>query len=265
MKKKIRIIILIISISVLGYSGYQLFQIQQQYQTGDNLYQKIEEEVFQVNEEQFMLLEEEEENEAKEKNSSAKKEEQLPDFSVDFSKLTSINDNIKGWLWIPNTVISYPLLQGEDNEKYLHITYDKQSSIFGSIFLDFRCNSDFGDSNTIIYGHNMKNGSMFGSLKQYRDESFYKKHKYIYIFQETQVLKYKIVSSYTTNVISDTYSIEYSDTDAFGKYLDMIKKYASYDTNTSIDLNDKIITLSTCTGNEETRFVVHAKLVHTFQ
>lgn len=266
MKNKIKLIILIAAIGVLGYSGYQLYIIHQQYEKGDMLYDEIKKQVFQVDEVEF-LQQEDSSSQKQDKDSedaSTQKEEKLPDFSVDFNKLNEINEDIKGWLWIPNTEISYPLLQGEDNEEYLHKTYDNQTSILGSIFLDTRCSFKMDDLHTIIYGHNMKNGSMFGSLKQYGDEKFYKTHKYIYIFQKEKVLKYKVISAYTTSAASDAYQLEFTDNQQYIKYLEMIRKYASYETGTPLTEKNNIITLSTCTANENSRFVVHGQLLHTY-
>lgn len=266
MKTKIRLIILVAAVGILVYSGFQLITIQKTYQKGDEIYDEIEKQVFHIDESK--LKEEEDlsavgENENG-KNESKGKTEKLPDFSLDFNQMREMNKDMKGWIYIPGTKVSYPLLQGKDNQEYLHKTYDKKSSIFGSIFIDFRCDANLGDSHAIIYGHNMKNGSMFGGLKQYNKEAFYKKHKYIYVFQQEQVLKYEVVSAYKTGVTSDTYQLEFEGNKRYKDYLDMILANSFYQTGEGLSVKDKIITLSTCTGEDDFRFVVHGKLVYTF-
>ena len=160
--------------------------------------------------------------------------------------------------------VNYPIVQGEDNEFYLHKTYEKNYNFAGTIFVDYENSSDFSDCNTLIYGHNMKNGSMFGSLKKFtEDQSVYDKSRYFWILTPEKNCRYEIVSAYTTGVDSDTYTLFKGPGEEFEQYLKNIRGYSEIKTEAEeLNIKDKIVTLSTCTGNESTRFVVQGRLAN---
>lgn len=247
MKRKLKIVLLFIFLGIFVVSAFQLYGIHNNYEKGDAIYHSVQEQV----------VKEITVPEIKEKG-KVKKAEKL--ISVDFSTLKKKNKDIVGWLYIPDTVICYPLLKGTDNETYLHQTYDKQSSIFGSIFMDFRNSSDLQDSHTLIYGHNMRNGSMFGSLKRYNNEAdFYKKHKTIYILTEKATYRYQIFSYHVADVNGAIYTVSYDKEEDFEWFLKLAKESSYKDTGIDVSTKDKIITLSTCNNTDTTRFVVHGK------
>ena len=104
--------------------------------------------------------------------------------------------------------ISYPIVKGKDNQTYLHQTYEKNYNFAGTIFVDYENSGDFSDCNTLVYGHNMKNGSMFGHLKKFReDDKLYKQDKYFWILTPERNYRYEIITAYTTGVNSDTYTL----------------------------------------------------------
>ena len=107
-----------------------------------------------------------------------------------------------GWIYVEAVPdINYPIVHGKDNETYLHRTYEKNYNFAGTIFVDYENKGDFSDCNTIVYGHNMKNGSMFAQLKKFtQDEETYKKSKYFWIFTPEKNYRYEIISAYTTGV-----------------------------------------------------------------
>lgn len=252
MKRKIQILFFVLCVCILGISVFKLYDIQNNYEEGDAVYSSIMDEVVTV-----LPVAETEQKEVKEK----KKTKLDPMIAVDLKTLKQKNEDILGWLYIPNSVISYPLLQGENNDTYLHQTYNKQQSFFGSIFIDYRNNSNLQDAHTIIYGHNMKNGSMFGTLKRYSDKSFYKEHKNIYIYTESGIHKYKVFSYHVADAKGKIYTVSYEDEEALEDYLKLAKQSSYLDTGVEVKTTDKTITLSTCTSNESSRFVVHAKYV----
>ena len=117
---------------------------------------------------------------------------------VDLDRLVKENGDIKGWIYIEGTDISYPLLQGPDNDYYLYRTYKKEYLFAGSIFIDAANAPDLSDQHTIIYGHNMKNDSMFGTLGKFKQQDYRDQHRYIYILMPGQDWnKYEIFSAYT--------------------------------------------------------------------
>ena len=141
----------------------------------------------------------------------------------------------------------------------------QQPRFAGCIYTE-DCNSkDFMDPNTVIYGHNMKNGTMFGQLKNFsKDDSAYNKSKYFWIFTPEKTYRYEIISAYTTAVNSDTYTLFKGPGQEFVDYMNKIISYSDIKTTPGeLGVEDKIVTLSTCTGNESTRYVVQGKRVDT--
>ena len=187
-----------------------------------------------------------------------------PPIEVDFDKLKSVNEDVVGWIYVDALPdISYPIVKGKDNQTYLHRTYEKNYNFAGTIFVDYENSGDFSDCNTLVYGHNMKNGSMFGHLKKFReDDKLYKQDKYFWILTPERNYRYEIITAYTTGVNSDTYTLFKGPGEEFEKYLETIKGYSEIQTDdTDLTIKDRIVTLSTCTGNESTRFVVQGKRV----
>ena len=183
---------------------------------------------------------------------------------MDFDKLKSVNEDVVGWIYVDALPdISYPIVKGKDNQTYLHQTYEKNYNFAGTIFVDYENSGDFSDCNTLVYGHNMKNGSMFGHLKKFReDDKLYKQDKYFWILTPERNYRYEIITAYTTGVNSDTYTLFKGPGEEFEKYLETIKGYSEIQTDdTDLTIKDRIVTLSTCTGNESTRFVVQGKRV----
>lgn len=183
---------------------------------------------------------------------------------MDFAALSKVNSDVFGWILIPGTVISYPLLNGSDNHYYLGHTWKKQNSIVGSIFLEQSNHIGLTDFNTILYGHNMNNGSMFGSLKKYRARSYWKAHPYVYITTASGSRRYQIFAAYEVSTQAATYQVGFSSTASRQSFLDDCLKQAGYSTGVTPKTYDRILTLSTCTGHgHTTRWVVQARLPGT--
>lgn len=188
---------------------------------------------------------------------------------VDFDELKAVNDEIYAWINIPGTNIDYPILQsGEDKDRsyYLNYNVNKEKSVYGAIYTQNYNSTDFSDYNTIIYGHNMKNGTMFGSLKKYRNKTFFDKNQYINIYMPGRVLKYHIFAAYTFDDRHILMSFDFSDEEERQLYLDTVYSVRSLNSNfrddIKVDTDDKIITLSTCTTNDDERFLVQGVLVY---
>lgn len=180
--------------------------------------------------------------------------------TIDLTALREMNDDVIGWIHIPDTVIDYPLLQGEDNQYYLNHTWDNKENAVGAIFMESTNTSDFSDFHTIVYGHNMKSKTMFSAIKNYWDESYWREHPYIYIVSEDGVYRYEVYASYEASVTSDTYRLGFKEE---GKkvFLEMGIDNSVIDTGNKPAITDRILTLSTCTGNgHDTRWVVQAYL-----
>ena len=260
MKRKVYMILFFLFAGVFVYSAWNLFGIYRTYQEGDEIYEKAVEKV--VKTEGTMPPSQATDEPEDQPDKEVKAE---PMITVDFDALKKTNADVVGWLYIPNSTISYPLLQGEDNEQYLHQTYDGTSSILGSIFMDFRNQADLSDDHTIIYGHNMKNGSMFGTLKKYNDPAFYREHRNIYILTENGTYRYRVFSYHVADATGKVYTVHFDDTYTYEDYLALIMGSSYVSSKLSVTPKDRIITLSTCTGDEDSRFVVHAKYMGEVQ
>ena len=182
--------------------------------------------------------------------------------NMDFAALREANPDVLGWIMIPGTKISYPLVQGDDNEYYLKRTWRGSYSSVGAIFMEQRCSADLSDFNTIIYGHHMNNGSMFGSLEKYRDPAYLAAHPCVYITDDTGCHTYQIFSVMEAAVDSPVYALEVTETTEKQTVLNWSMLNSEVDTGVLPTFRDRIVTLSTCTGRGyETRFVVQAVLV----
>lgn len=249
-KKVLLLLLLVACISGACYSGYKLYGYYHEYRQGSQEYTKLQETVVteQPSEEQMDIID------------TDISEEIEPPVSVDFEKLQAINGDIVGWLYVGALDLSYPVVQGEDNQYYLHHTYEKTENFAGTLFADKKNAPDFSDPNTIIYGHNMKNGTMFGSLKKFKDQTVYDSEPHIWLLTPNANYQYEIFSAYTTAVNSDTYTLFQGTSDEFIEYLQKMKTNSQIQTaDFNFNKEDKIITLSTCTNDDTTRYVVQAK------
>lgn len=180
---------------------------------------------------------------------------------TNFSALRSVNKDVVGWIYIPDTSISYPITQGEDNSYYLSHTWNGASNYVGSIFLETRNSADFTDFNTIVYGHNMRNGSMFSGLHDYTDLAHWQQHPYVYIATADGVFRYRIFASYNADIDSQTYGLSFRQTQTRENFIAMALENSDIDTGDAPGIHDRIVTLSTCTGlGYSQRRVVHAYL-----
>ena len=175
------------------------------------------------------------------------------------SKLKKRNSDVIGYLEIPDTTVSYPVMQTKDEpDFYLNHDIDKSYSFYGTPYLSAYC--DLGKSdNLIIYGHNINGGRMFGALTQYRDERFYQKHKNIYFTTKSKD-KYELFAVISVNKYSFSYwqFVMAQDEEDYDSFINKVKQYSLYDTRITQKYGDKLITLSTCDNSRgnDYRFVV---------
>ena len=182
-------------------------------------------------------------------------------LEVDYTELKKRNSDYCGWLEIPNSdYISYPLMQAADNEYYLHRTFEKKNLFAGAIFMDYRNSNDFNDNVTFIYGHSMKNKSMFGTLKYYQNYSYYKEHQYVYVYLEKETRVYKVFSFLETEVDSKVYAFSKLNQKETADYCRLLKENSIYDTGTEANGDMPILCLSTCNGSGNRRWVLCAVL-----
>ncbi len=179
---------------------------------------------------------------------------------IDFNSLRAMNPEIVAWITVNDTNIDYPVLYGTDNSFYISHGADKEANKSGAVFIDYYCSPDFSDQNTIIYGHNMKDGSMFADLHKFEDADFAAGHPYVYIYTpDGEETIYKIFAAYQTPEDAETYTISFADDDAFLAYIADCRAVSQITNDTQVTADDKIITLSTCVqGQGTTRYVLQA-------
>lgn len=189
------------------------------------------------------------------------------DFDMDFDALQKINPDLVGWLYYEPLEISYPIVLGRDDDYYEHYSFEQEKNVAGAIFTDYLCKPDLTNFNTIIYGHSMRNGTMFGKLKNFMlDESLYLDNPNFYVFTKDEALMYEIVAIYYTGEKSQTYDLKVDYTqEEKQEYIDYMEESATFKNEeffkNGIDENTKICTLSTCHGhNTGKRTVVQAVL-----
>ncbi len=184
---------------------------------------------------------------------------------VDFAALKQVNPDIYAWIKVDGVNINYPILRKEnDNAYYLNHTYEKKKSVYGSIYTENYNLADFSDFNTVIYGHNMKNGTMFGSLKKFRNKDFFKQNRYIEIYMPDRILRYEIFSA---NVVSNEhilYSNDFLQDSVKKEYINKLLTASGAITAQGVEVtsDDNIITLSTCINDPSKRFIVSAVLIY---
>ena len=253
----IRNLILVIAIGVFAFSAFQLGKIFLEYKAGTDEYNRVREYV--------TVTEPKPEQEQEETQTEPEAEEAKPvPPQVDFDSLKAINPDVIGWIQIEGTSISYPIMKGTDNEYYLKHTFEGNYNAAGSIFIDYTNNSNFEDCNTIIYGHNMKNGSMFGLLRKHFKDQESVPGRYIWICTPDKNYRYEIFSSHVVDAAGEVYTLFSAPDEQFASYLEKMKSQSLVDFQTEVTAEDKVITLSTCTGNDATRFVVQAKREGTY-
>lgn len=185
---------------------------------------------------------------------------------VDFAGMWEVNEDVYAWITVPGTVIDYPILQHDtDNTYYLNYNIDGSYGYPGCIYTENMNSKDFTDNNTVIYGHNMKNGSMFAGLHQFEDASFFEKNTTILIYTPDRQLTYTIFAAYVYDDRHLLYSFNFADEAVYANYLDEILNMRSMNANIRGDVAvtsaDKIITLVTCMGNQpDKRLLVQAVL-----
>lgn len=187
------------------------------------------------------------------------KTNKIKEDEIDIKKLKEKNPDTIGWLKVKNTKISYPIVKSTDNDYYMTRSYDKTYNSAGWPFVDYKNKLDGTDKNIVIYGHNRKNGDMFGTLDKTLKENWYtkKENKEILLITENEIQKYEVYSVY--EVLNEEYYITTNFTDEeYNTFLDTVSKRSFYNFNTNIDSSRTTLTLSTCSNNDKYRTVLHA-------
>lgn len=273
MSKLEKVIIVIASLAALT-AAFMIFKTARDYKAAsdeyDSLRQYASEEVSTTDTAEKVSdikpIELEEAEERKELKSNENRED-FPEMEVDFKALSEKNPDTVGWLYVGSCGISYPIVQGEDNDYYMHHTFEGTVNSSGAIIMDYRDDKYLKDWNTFIYGHNMKNGSMFGSLKKLlNDETLYDSDPYIYVYLPGYIYRYKIFSYYKDKPDSKMYWTA----DTLQEYRQYIRDALSLsvrDLGVETSEENNMVTLVTCSGSGagKMRFFVHGEFIDRYK
>lgn len=236
MKRKLPLILLCIAfLAIAVFSGYQLAGILSEYWEGEQTYDELTQYVSvasptpPVNEEASTPVD----------------DTVWPD--VDFEALKAINPDIVGWIYLEGTEINYPVVRGSDNDYYLNKLYDGTPNGSGSIFMDYRNEPNFVDKNNILYGHSMKNGTMFTAIKRFKNQAYYDEHPVALLMTPEKNYKVEFFTGYIANVEQDAWNYYFDTEDAFQHWLDSSKSKSTFASEVVPTVDDEILTLSTCT------------------
>lgn len=234
----IKTILTILFAAMFLYSAMQLYGIWQEYREGETLYHNAQEEFLQQTEEP---------------NTPQLADARLQ-FAVDFESLQAVNTDVIGWIYLEDTAINYPVLHSKkNNDEYLYTTYDGKQNNSGSIFADYRNKADFTDDNTVLYGHNMKNGGMFACLLKMRGQEYYDSHREFYILTPEGNHRYEIISVFQVDALSDLYNRTFGTVEDKQHWLDRVIKNSTVLAPYTATTADRFVMLSTCVSGDDPR------------
>ena len=180
---------------------------------------------------------------------------------IDLDSLREVNEDVRAWIVIPDTTLSYPVVQCGDNQYYLNHTWKGKRNSGGAIFLEWQASGDFSDFATLIYGHRMNNDTMFGTLREYKDIDFWRQHPSVYLIQDDRISRYDIYAAHEAGITSPVYHLAFPTRTDQEEYISFGLENSVIDTGITPSPDSKIITLSTCTGRgHATRWVIQAVL-----
>lgn len=247
-------VVIIILASVALYSGYRIFLILREYQVGKSTYTKIIESAVSTTETEA------DETDSISGNSTSETAAD-GDLVVDFDILKQINPQIVAWIYSPDTIINYPVVQGTDNSYYLTHLSDGTYNASGSIFADCR-NSLFQDTNTILFGHHMKDGSMFRSLVNYEKQSYYDQHPVMYLYTPDAKYELRLIAGAIIPGTDSYYDAGVGYEADISSSLSEILDSSTFQSDETYTSGDRLVTLSTCTYEyDDARYVAVGKLV----
>lgn len=239
------------------YAAIQLYSIFTDYKKASDEYENLAE--VMVTEERIEEKTGEEESEKDTGILEQPYDYEVPSYEVNLSAAKAVNEDTVGWIILPDSRVNYPIVASKDNVEYLTTTFEGQTANSGAIFLDMYCAKDFTDQNVIIYGHNMKNGSMFRALNNLTDKEYFWRHHIFCIDMGNGFENYEIISCYeTVDTDLTSWQIGFESQEAYESWLQSVVKRCNYDC-ADYDVNKNTVTLSTCRGKSggSGRFIVH--------
>ena len=254
------IIMAIISFGIAAYFAGKIYYTEKEYAEGDAVYEEIiDQEVILKPEVPGESPEPDGEMESQEMTDEIESVSMIPE--IDFAALKAVNEDVVGWLYLPDTVLSYPVVQGEDNSYYLKHLVDGTYNANGCLFVDCKNQRDLADDNTLIYGHHMDSGKMFASLVKYKSQEFYDTHPVMYFLTEDAVYQIELFAGYTTTADAGAYMITLSTREEKIAWLKDMFHDSDFYADVTVSALDHIMTFSTCAYDfHDARYVLHGKV-----
>lgn len=181
---------------------------------------------------------------------------------VDHAKLMEMNEDYRCWIYAPDTQIDYPVVQCEDNSHYLKRMFNGERNSAGTLFIDYRNLPDFQDPNTLIYGHHMRNDSMFGTLTDYAEQAYYEGHPIMLMMTADEIFLLEIFAGYTTSDEDHCYDIAISDEEDMAAFIGEAVRKSDFVSGLQVPTTDRLVTLSTCAyAFEDARYILIGRIV----
>lgn len=185
---------------------------------------------------------------------------------IDHERLSLINEDYAFWLYEPDSRIDYPVVQGEDNNRYLDRMFNGERNAAGTLFVDYRNLGGFLDPNTLIYGHNMRNNSMFGALTEYTYQAYYEAHPYMLAVSADEMYLVEIFAGYVTSDEDHCYDIAISDEEDMRVFVDTALRKSDFESGVNVLTTDRLVTLSTCAYVfEDARYIALGRLTQVWK
>lgn len=247
-------IINIVLIAVFVMAVFNIGKIYYDYNKADNIYEVIQDE--------YVVTKDVESNsEATQGNDEQPPKSTEPPIAIDFDALLNRNKDVIGWLYCPDTVINYPVVQGENNDQYLRKDLDGKYLVSGTLFADYRNGTLGEDANYIIYGHNMKNGTMFSLLAKYKEQSYYDRHPVMYYLTPDGNYKLELFAGLVIKRDDKIYLPNQSK-EQFDELVKDYRAKSTFKSDVELEYNDTIVTLSTCSYEfDDARYIVMGRLI----
>lgn len=252
-RRTILVVVCVVLLCVFGFSAFKIVSTLRGYQQAEQAYTEISSQVVTV----------------VPSPTPVPIEHVVPDIdpevspiTVDFEALRNQSTDYVAWIYSPETKINYPVAYTDNNFYYIdHIAGQEEPNANGTIFIDCRNASDFSDQNTCIYGHNMNDGSMFASLRDYRTEGYYAEHPVLYLSTQDFNYRLDIIGGFVTEPTSFAYANTFDSEDQFLAHIELVRDLSTFETDVEVTAEDHIVTLSTCTYEiDDGRYVIVAKL-----
>ncbi|MBP3896474.1 MAG: class B sortase [Mogibacterium sp.] len=227
-------IIMVCLAGIVVFSGYRVYKIMHDYKVNRDIYSKIAELAMP----------------------------QGFTGDIDFDALREVNPDIVGWIYYEGTNINYPIVQGKDNDYYLHVSFDGTWTLGGTLFADAITEDPFNQFNTIVYGHHMQDHTMFGDIKELRDTEYCKAHPQFELITPEGKYHLRICAFVHQPSDSAIYTTNFHDEEGKQEYINLIKSLATYITTEEMTAEDRLVILSTCAYEyQEARYMVVGKMI----